>query len=164
MDIGTLNKNKIIGFMKKNANALRGNPTLPKNETKNVAEKIEKFADCFAEIPGNTLAESLLHLQTKESLYRKINNISNYTRMGCSAEAIAAKFIFQSSVFSAIGAIAFTGATATSLIYQLKANETEELSSKLNEWGYLYAEQLSLDKLTEPASEQEPEPHKNSGL
>ena len=134
--------------MKKNAEGLRKNPDLPKNDTQNVAEKIEKFAENLTEIPGETLEQAILHLQTKESLCRKINNICNYTRMGCSAETIAAQFIFKSSIFSAIGAIAFTGATAASLIYQLKANDTEVLTRKLNEWGYLYAEQLTLEKLT----------------
>lgn len=164
MEIGTLSKNKIIEFMKKNADALRHNPNLPKDEVQNVAEKIEKYADRFVELPGKTLEESLLYLRTKESLYRKINNISNYARMGSSAEAITAKFLFKSSIFSALGAVAFTGATAASLIYQLKANETEELSGKLNEWGYLYAEQLSLDKLTESANAQEPYSQKSLGL
>lgn len=145
MDIGKLSKNKIIDFMKKNAEGLQKNPDLPKNEAQNVAKEIKKSAEDLAETPGETLEQAILHLQTKESLCRKINNICNYTRMGCSAETIAAQFIFKSSIFSALGAIAFTGATAASLIYQLKANNAEMLTRKLNEWGYLYAEQFTPD-------------------
>lgn len=152
MDIGRIPKTNLIEFMKTKANKMRPNADFYSQENKTnepeekIAKQIENFADKLSLVQGNNLDEMLIELRTKESNYRTINNICNYTRMGLSTEAIAAKFLFKSSILTALEAFAFTATTAASLIYQLQANEKELLARKLTEWGYTFAQEQQLQK------------------